>query len=169
MSDRHRPGSAGYRSVLTPDCAVAVAQAGGGPTLEGRALQDAPRRVITTRRGPCSCREGGIPWIEDFCFVHLPGADEQRDEARRKGGRNRSNAVRAQRRVAKLGIHDTRDILSIAALDLLSGEMQPGVANAPANVCKAIIAAQQYGEMADDLAALLAESERLKQERAGHG
>ncbi len=39
--------------VLAPDLAGAVAQAGVDATQEGRALQDALRRAIATRRGYC--------------------------------------------------------------------------------------------------------------------
>jgi hypothetical protein len=109
--------------------------------------------------------------VDGWCFFHLPGNEEAVHEARARGGRNRSNAIRAQRRVARLGITDTQDILSIAAHDLLSGEMEPGVANALANICKALITATQYGTMAEQLAELERQAERVKQERLGrdHG
>ena len=42
------------RSILAPDLAGAVAQAGVDPTLQGRALQVALRRAIATRRRYCS-------------------------------------------------------------------------------------------------------------------
>src|SRR5688500_15707197 len=41
------------RPVLAPDLAGTVAYAGVDPTLEGRALQDALRAAIATRRGYC--------------------------------------------------------------------------------------------------------------------
>ncbi len=41
------------RRVLSRDLAGTVAHAGVDPTLEGRALQDALRRAIATRRGYC--------------------------------------------------------------------------------------------------------------------
>ena len=41
------------RPVLAPDLAGTVAYAGGDLTLEGRALQDALRAAIATRRGYC--------------------------------------------------------------------------------------------------------------------
>jgi hypothetical protein len=49
--------------VLAPDLAAAVAQAGVDPTLEGRALQDALRRAIATRRGYCSWDVDHAGWV----------------------------------------------------------------------------------------------------------
>src|SRR5829696_7425642 len=49
----HRLMPVAERPVLALDLAGAVAQAGIDPTLEARALQDALRRAIATRRGYC--------------------------------------------------------------------------------------------------------------------
>ena len=53
----------GGRPILAPDLAGAVAQAGIDPTLEGRALQDALRRAIATRRGYCSWDVDHAGWV----------------------------------------------------------------------------------------------------------
>ena len=45
--------NSGDRLVLPCDLAGTVANAGVDPTLEGRALQDALRRAIASRRGYC--------------------------------------------------------------------------------------------------------------------
>jgi hypothetical protein len=58
--------------VLAPDLAGAVAQAGVNPTLEGRALQDALRRAIATRRGSCSWTIDHTGWV-----VTLHSPEEQ--------------------------------------------------------------------------------------------
>jgi hypothetical protein len=42
------------RPILAADLASAIAQAGVDPTLDGRALQDALRDAIVSRRGSCS-------------------------------------------------------------------------------------------------------------------
>ena len=60
------------RPNLAPDLAGAVAQAGVDPTLEGRALQDALRRAIATRRGYCSWDVDHASWV-----VTLHSPDEQ--------------------------------------------------------------------------------------------
>jgi hypothetical protein len=59
-------------SVLPADLAGAVAQAGVDPTLDGRALQDALRRAIATRRGYCSWDVDHAGWV-----VTLHSPDEQ--------------------------------------------------------------------------------------------
>jgi len=63
------------RPILASELAGAVAQAGVDPTLECRALQDALRRAITTRRGYCSwdVDHAGCKWV---VTLHSP---EERD------------------------------------------------------------------------------------------
>ena len=55
--------SAAGRPILAPDHACAVAQAGVDPPLEGRALPDALRRVIATRRGDCDWTVDHAGWV----------------------------------------------------------------------------------------------------------
>ena len=57
---------------MAPDFAGAIAQAGVDPTLEGRALQDALRRAIATRRGSCSWTVDHAGWV-----VTLHSLEEQ--------------------------------------------------------------------------------------------
>ena len=58
--------------TLAPDLAGAIAQAGVDPTLDGRALQDALRRAIATRRGYCSWDVDHAGWV-----VTLHSPEEQ--------------------------------------------------------------------------------------------
>jgi hypothetical protein len=51
------------RPIPAADLTSAVAQAGVDPTLEGRALQDALRRAIATRRGSCSWDVDRAGWV----------------------------------------------------------------------------------------------------------
>jgi hypothetical protein len=51
------------RLILAQDLAGAVAQAGVDPTLQGRALQDALRRAIASRRGSCSWDVDHAGWV----------------------------------------------------------------------------------------------------------
>jgi hypothetical protein len=48
--------------TLGPDLSGAIAQAGVNPTLEGRALQDALRSAIATRRGYCDWTVDHAGW-----------------------------------------------------------------------------------------------------------
>jgi hypothetical protein len=63
MRDRLVPERPGERLVLAPDLAGAIAQGGVDSTLEGRALQDALRRAIATRRGYCSWTVDHAGWV----------------------------------------------------------------------------------------------------------
>ncbi len=60
------------RPILSRDLAGTVAHAGVDPTLDGRALQDALRRAIATRRGYCSWTVDHAGWV-----VTLHSADER--------------------------------------------------------------------------------------------
>ncbi len=64
--------SATDRPVLPRDLAGTVAHAGVDPTLAGRALQDALRRSIATRRGHCSWTVDHAGWV-----VTLHSPEEQ--------------------------------------------------------------------------------------------
>ena len=61
--DRATLVSRAERPVLARDLAGTVAYAGVDPTLEGRALQDALRRAIATRRGYCSWDVDHASWV----------------------------------------------------------------------------------------------------------
>jgi hypothetical protein len=63
LVDRATLVSAAERPVLPRDLAGTVAHAGVDPTLEGRALQDALRRAIATRRGYCSWTVDHASWV----------------------------------------------------------------------------------------------------------
>jgi hypothetical protein len=60
------------RLDLAPDLAGAVAEAGVDPALDGRALQDALRRAIATRRGYCWWDVDHAGWV-----VTLSSPEEQ--------------------------------------------------------------------------------------------
>jgi hypothetical protein len=53
------------RPILAGDLSGAVTHAGVHPTLEGRALQDALRHAMATRRGSCSrtVDHAGCKWV----------------------------------------------------------------------------------------------------------
>lgn len=101
---------------------------------------------------PCSA-----PLYKDgYCYVHHPEADEARAVARRKGGENSANAARAQKRMVAYSIGGVRAILSTVLRDLLDGRIDTGVATAAATLGRAVITANEKGE----LEARIAELER---------
>jgi hypothetical protein len=54
------------RRILAPDLAGTVAQAGFDPSPDGRALQDALRAAIATRRDYCSRTVNHASWVATF-------------------------------------------------------------------------------------------------------
>jgi hypothetical protein len=56
-------GAGAGRPILAPDHACVVAQAGLDPPLEGRALPDALRTGIATRRGYCGWTVDHVGWV----------------------------------------------------------------------------------------------------------
>jgi hypothetical protein len=65
--------SAADRPVLSRDLAGTIAYAAVDPTLEGRALQDALRRAIATRRRYCSRDVDHASWV---MTLHSPEEHE---------------------------------------------------------------------------------------------
>jgi hypothetical protein len=61
------------RPILAPDLAGAMAQAGVDPTREGRALHDALRAAIATRRGYCSWDVDHAGWV---VTLHSPNEQD---------------------------------------------------------------------------------------------
>jgi hypothetical protein len=67
--------SPGNQLILASDLVSAVPRTGVDPTLDGRALRDALRRAIATRRGSCSWTVDHARWVvtlysldeQDFC------------------------------------------------------------------------------------------------------
>lgn len=95
-----------------------------------------------------------------FCPWHDPALAEERAEARRKGGRQRSNAARARKALT----NDARDLVDVrarlmGALEKVeTGELSPAQATAMAALSRAITAVVQVGEFEERLAALEAQT-----------
>ena len=70
------------RPVLSRDLAGTVAHAGVDPTFEGRALQDALRAAIATRRGYCCWGVDHAGWV---VTLSAPGEQTSMAARSRKG------------------------------------------------------------------------------------
>ena len=105
----------------------------------------------TNRDGsPCSGQaRPGRPW----CSWHDPQLDDQRAAWRQKGGTARSNKARARKQLPaeSLTLPEVQGLLSVALKGLLAGRIEPGIANASANVARAIAAVAQVGELEERL------------------
>lgn len=82
---------------------------------------------------PCSAQP--LPG-RDWCIWHDPDRAADRDEARRRGGRNSSREARARKLLAKglEDLGDLQDLLMLCILDVLAGRLEPKQAHAVANL-----------------------------------
>jgi hypothetical protein len=103
-------------------------------------------KAKTVTGSPCSA----TPVRDDgYCYWHSPAVEAERDEARRRGGSARSNRSRA-RKVLTGDVRDMTDVkvrLMIALAKVEEGELDPGPANAMANLARAIATVAQVGEL----------------------
>jgi len=102
---------------------------------------------------PCSASpRPGRP----FCLWHDDEAVAERQAISRKGGAARSNSVRARRKFASsaLGSDQVLGLLSVALRDVIDGKLEPGIANAAANLGRAIVAVREATEVEARIAAL---------------
>lgn len=120
-------------------------------------MPDARKCSSLNRDGkPCSAtpRTG-----REHCAWHDPDLEANRRAGRVAGGRNRSNAARARKRMSTTGMDlaSVDALLCIALLDLLDGELEPGVASSAATLGRAIATIRQAGDIEARLAALEAQ------------
>ncbi len=112
-------------------------------------------RCTGTNRDGSSCSgqaRPGRPW----CSWHDPDLDGQRARWRQKGGQSRSNKARARKQLPaeSLTLQEVQGLLSVALKGVLAGRIEPGIANASANLARAIAAVAQAGEIEERIAAL---------------
>jgi len=93
---------------------------------------------------PC----GAEPYRDGWCRWHHPELGEQRREWSARGGRGKSNAARAAKRMPDaMTLADLRSVLSATIGAVVAGRIEPGVANAAANLGRAMIAATEASEL----------------------
>ena len=114
------------------------------------ASQSTPKHPVCAgiRRDGQRCAAAGM--LDGFCYNHAPGREQERTEARRKGGRNRSNAARI-RAAVPARLLPVLDQLEGALGDVLSGTLDPRQATAAAAVARALAAVLQAGELEERL------------------
>jgi hypothetical protein len=111
-------------------------------------------RCGTTNKdgSPCNAR----PWKDDLCRWHHPEAQAAIREGRRKGGRAKSNRARARRQYldGNLSLPEIQGLLSDALRQLLTGDLEPGRAQAIASLGRVLLAISQSVELEVRLQAL---------------
>jgi hypothetical protein len=102
-----------------------------------------------TRRDGSPCRAPALgPSI--YCFSHDPAREAQREQARRKGGHNRSGAVRL-RALVPPRLLPIFDPLERAMEEVHGGRLEPPRATAMASLARAMVAVLTAGEMEERL------------------
>ncbi len=101
-------------------------------------MSDQERCRATNKNGQrCSATP---PFRNGFCLWHDPERAAERSERARKGGKASSNLARARKRF-KGSVKDFADlqgVLILAMDDVKTGKLEPGAANAMANLARAI-------------------------------
>lgn len=91
---------------------------------------------------------------DGFCRWHHPEFKAVHREISRKGGKARSNAARAKKRLVALELDELDSVLGRALLDVLAGDLEPGLANAAANLARAIHQVKTASEIEQRIADL---------------
>ncbi|MDP9370769.1 MAG: hypothetical protein M3Q03_21290 [Chloroflexota bacterium] len=96
-----------------------------------------------------------------WCYWHDPALEAERTEGRRKGGAARSNKARAKKALPAqaLTLQELQGVLSFTLKATLAGKIEPGVANAVANVARTMTTVAQAGEIEERLRELEAAAE----------
>jgi hypothetical protein len=111
--------------------------------------------------GKCSARNkdgtpcGAAAWKDALCRWHHPDLEQQRAEGRRRGGMAKSNKARAKRQLPEAMSHDELlGFVSLSIKGVLGGKVEPGVANAVANLARAFVTVAGVAEFEQQLAEL---------------
>ena len=96
---------------------------------------------------PCSVR---VLVDGSHCFAHAPDRQQARAEARRRGGQNRSAAVRL-RGLVPPRLVPVFDRLEAALAETHAGDLDPKTATAMAALARAMVAVLQAGELEERL------------------
>jgi len=99
------------------------------------------------------------PLADGRCFAHSPSTAADRAEARRRGGRNRSNAARL-RGLMPPCLAPVFDRLETALAGTHAGELDPRQAQAMASLARALVAVLTAGELEERVRRLEGGQER---------
>jgi hypothetical protein len=127
--------------------------------------KSSPTCSAETREGkPCSARPRPG---SDRCPWHDADLSDRRREWSAKGGKSRSHQARARKQLAG-DIHDMSDVkvrLMVALSSVEAGKLDPGPANAMANLARAIATVAGVADFEGQLAELRHEVAALSEQR----
>ncbi len=120
-------------------------------------------QCAAVRPGGQRCRAQALPG-RALCFAHDPENRERASEARRKGGANSANTVRAGKHIPRDMKELTRRLLE--AIDQVHrGELMPDQARAMASLAGAVCRVYEVGEVEQRIADLEARLETRQAQR----
>jgi hypothetical protein len=123
-------------------------------------------RATTLSGSPCSAQPvRGDGW----CYWHAPDLAAERDEARRRGGKGKSNAARAKKQLPAgvLTSGELQGLVGVTIKRVLTGATEPAIGNSIAALARAYIAVAEAGELEERLAELEARAGVAQARRRG--
>src|SRR5215216_2292966 len=125
-----------------------------------------PDRCLGTTKDGKPCGAKPLPG-SDRCPWHDPAWAERRKEWSTRGGKGKSNEARARKRLAG-DVRDMTDVksrLMVALARVEEGELEPGPANAMANLARAIATVAGIADFEGQLAELRRDLADLAEQR----
>jgi hypothetical protein len=125
-----------------------------------------PDRCLGTTKDGKACGAKPLPG-STLCPWHDPAWAERRQEWSKRGGRGKSNEARARKKLAGdvRDMSDVKDRLMLALVKVEAGELEPGPANAMANLARAIATVAGVADFETQLAELRHELAALAEQR----
>lgn len=116
------------------------------------------RCIHPTKAGkPCSAAH----YRDGYCRWHHPDLEAKRQAERIAGGKAKANSARARKKVLAGGMElaEIDAALCTALLNVLSGDLEPGIATAAASVARTVSAIRAASDLETRIAALEARVE----------
>ncbi len=110
------------------------------------------RQCATTRADGSPCRAQALP-DRTLCWAHSPEHQAKAAEARRRGGANRSNVKRVQKRMPR-EVRDIVEIVEAAMGAVLKSTVTPSQGHALASLASVWVRLHELGEFTQRLDAL---------------
>lgn len=104
-----------------------------------------PNQCTSTRRDGGRCNAPALP-NRPYCFAHDPELQERRQEARKRGGKNRAGIVRL-RGLVPPRLLPVYDLLEQALSEVHRGDINPQQATAMAALSRAMVSVLTAGEL----------------------
>ena len=125
------------------------------------ASNDKQPRCAATRKDGQPCQAPALP-DDRYCWAHSERLAAERDEARRRGGRNRAALVRL-RQATPARLRPVFNRLEQALEKVEDGTLTPAQAQAMAALARAMVAVLETGELEERLRELEAATAQVRE------